>query len=325
MKQARILSLASPANANAVAAVIAILRLIFFIGVAAGHEVSPEWLDDLHLGSRSNTHHDGPGQHDCASPELTDNDRARADANMIKTFGKTGDDMSKMDLSNIVKGVAAKAKVYEMLGAASASSENVGGDELSIGIDDAGDLWNRNLALNPSYSLVNLPIVYHVLTKQHIPKTDSTLDAIRPSATAQQLTFMTEKTNELYNIYDKVSKSSVQWASFVHDQTIYHNNYIFNGDCDSLSNIGSIVNQAPEWEFKLHVIICESTNWSGVASFPSSYAVTDARHNMVRVEYRAVACYNDKKEFLCDQTNGQNVSHTRWWRTRSTVLAHEFG
>ena len=317
MKQARILFLVSSASTAA------ILRLLFFIGVAAGHEGSPEWLDDLHLGSRNN-HHDGPGLHDCGSPEPTDNDRARADANMIKTFGKTGDDMSRMDLSSIVKGVAARAKVYEMLGAA--SSENEGGDDLSIGIDDAGDLWNRNLALAPAYSLVNLPIVYHVLTGQHIPKPkNSTLDAIRPSATEKQLAFMTEKTNELYNIYDKVSKSSVQLASFVHDRTIYHNSYIFNGDCDTLSNFGSIVNQAPEWQFKLHVIICESTKWSGITALPHQYAVTDAQHNMVLVDYRAVACYNDKKEFLCDQTNGKNISHTRWWRTRSTVLAHEFG
>ena len=205
MKQAKVLSLMSSSSATT------ILRLIFilFIGVAEGHAVSPEWLDDLHLGSRNN-YHDGPGQHDCASPELTDNDRARADANMIKTFGKSGDDMSKMDLSNIVKGVAARKKAEDILMGTINAEYAEGGDELSIGIDDAGDLWSRNLALNPSYSLVNLPIVYHVLTKQHIPKTDSTLDAIRPSATAQQLTFMTEKTNELYNIYDKVSKSSVQ-------------------------------------------------------------------------------------------------------------------
>ena len=266
----------------------------------------------------------GPGHHDCGSPEPTDNDRARADANMIKTFGKTGDDMSRMDLSNIVKGVAAKIKLEGKLGAA--SNEGEGGDDLSIGIDDAGDLWNRNLALTPAYSLVNLPIVYHVLTGQHIPKPNNpTQDAVRPSATVQQLAFMTEQTNKLYKIYDKVSKSSVQWASFVHDRTIYHNNYIFNDDCGSLSDYNSIVTKAPEWQFKLHVIICESTKWSGVAWFPNAFAVTDVRHNVVRVEYRAVACYNDKQEFLCDQTNGKNVSHTRWWKTRSFTLAHEFG
>ena len=317
MKQAKVLSLMSSSSATTILRLI----LLFFIGVAEGHAVSPEWLDDLHLGSRNN-YHDGPGQHDCASPELTDNDRARADANMIKTFGKSGDDMSKMDLSNIVKGVAARAKVQEMMGAA--SSENEGGDAV-IDTADAGDLWSRNLVSSPAYSLVNMPIVYHVLTGQHIPKSDSTLDAVRPSATEKQIEFMTEKTNELYKIYNKVSKSSVQWASFVHDRTIYHSNYIFNGDCSSISDYNSIVTKAPEWQFKLHVIICESTQWSGVAWFPSSFAVTDVRHNVVRVEYRAVACYNDKNEFLCDQTNGMNVSHTRWWRTRSTVLAHEFG
>ncbi len=306
------LSIASPA-----AFVAAILRNLLLVGVTAGHVVSPEWLDNLH----------GPGHHDCASPELTDTDRARADANMIKTFGKTGDDMSKMDLSNIVKGVATRAKAKASFGIASSENDE-GGDDVGTGSEidmDIGDLWNRNLALNPAYSLVNMPVVYHVLTGQHIPKSNATLDAVRPSATAKQLAFMTEKTNELYNIYDKVSKTSVRWASFVQDQTIYHSDYIFNKDCDSLSDYTSIVTKASEWQFKLHVIICESTQWSGVASFPNSFAITDVRQNVVQVEYRAVACYNDKKEFLCDQTNGKNVSHTRWWRTRSTVLAHELG
>jgi hypothetical protein len=307
-----ILSITSPAY------VVAIFHHLLFVEVAAGHVVSPEWLDNLH----------GPGRHDCASPELTDTDRARADYNMIKTFGKTGDDMSKMDLSAIIKGVSARAKAKGSFGIASSSESDeksdvgIGSGEIDI---DVGDLWNRNLAINPAYSLVNMPVVYHVMTGQHIPKSNAALDAVRPSATAKQLAFMTEKTNELYNIYDKVSKTSVQWASFVHDQTIYHNNYIFNKDCSSLSDYTSIVTKASEWQFKLHVIICESTQWSGVASFPNAYAVTDVKHNVVRVEYRAVACYDDKNEFLCDQTNGKNVSHTRWWRTRSTVLAHELG
>ena len=224
---------------------------------------------------------------DCASPEPTAEDEARADYNMIKTFGKTGDDMSKMDLSAIIKGLSARAKAKGSFGIASSESDEksdvgIGSDEIDI---DVGDLWNRNLAINPAYSLVNMPVVYHVMTGQHIPKSNATLDAVRPSATAKQLAFMTEKTNELYNIYDKVSKTSVQWASFVHDQTIYHNNYIFNKDCSSLSDYTSIVTKASEWQFKLHVIICESTQWSGVASFPNAYAVTDVKHNVVRVEY----------------------------------------
>jgi len=267
-----------------------------------------------------------PVHHDCGSPEPTEDDKARADANMIKTFGKIGDDMSKLDLSAVVKGVAARNKADGMIMAtgedAIASNGNVGD---AIDIDEAADLWSRNLQLSPTYSLVDLPIVYHVLTGQYIPKSNSTLNAIRPSATAKQLAFMTEQTNKIYNIYDKVSKQSVQWASFVHNQTIYHNNYIFANDCGNLSDYTSIVTKTPEWQFKLHAIICESTRWNGIAWFPNAFNVTDVKHNVVRLEYRALACYNDKKEFLCDQTNGKNVSHTRWWKTRSLTLAHEFG
>ncbi|KAL7437581.1 hypothetical protein ACHAXH_004619 [Discostella pseudostelligera] len=214
---------------------------------------------------------------------------------MIKIFGKIGDDLSKLDLSAVVKGVAARKKNDRMamvMGEdAIASNENEG----DVAVDEA-ELWSRNLQLfNPTYSLVSLPIVYHVLTGQYIPKSNATLNVIRPSATAKQLAFMTEKTNELYNIYDKVSKQSVQWASFVHNQTIYHNNYIFANDCGNLTDYTSIVTKAPEWQFKLHAIICESTRWSGVAWSPNAFAVTDVKHNVVRLEYRAVACYNEKK------------------------------
>ncbi len=323
MRVGRALSLGSATAAAASAA--GVLRILFIgAAVAVVHAVSPELLDDhKHRGNGNGG--GGPGRHDCASPELTDSDRARADANMIKTFGKIGDDLSKLDLSAVVKGVAARkhndGMVMVMGEDAIASKENEG----DVAVDEA-DLWSRNLQLfNPTYSLVNLPIVYHVLTGQYIPKSNATLNAIRPSATAKQLAFMTEQTNKLYNINDKVSKQSVQWASFVHNQTIYHNNYIFAKDCSSLSDYTSIVTKAPEWQFKLHAIICESTQWSGVAWYPNAFAITDVKHNVVRLEYRAVACYNDKKEFLCAQTNGKNISHTRWWRTRSTVLAHEFG
>jgi Pregnancy-associated plasma protein-A len=49
-------------------------------------------------------------------------------------------------------------------------------------------------------------------------------------------------------------------------------------------------------------------------------------HNLLRVDYRALACYDDDGNFLCELTSdGQQVSHTRWWRTRSVVVAHEIG
>jgi Pregnancy-associated plasma protein-A len=38
-----------------------------------------------------------------------------------------------------------------------------------------------------------------------------------------------------------------------------------------------------------------------------------------------VACYDDNNNFLCKLTNGTQVSNTRWWRSKSRVVAHEFG
>jgi hypothetical protein len=180
---------------------------------------------------------------------------------------------------------------------------------------------NRQLQLNPDYLLVDMPIVYHILVNQNNNGIGS------PSATQLQLNFMTAMTNKLYEVYDKSTLTSVNWATFVEDPSspIEHTG-TFNKDCGSLTDleIQNIVSAAPEWQYKLHCIICESNQWSGVASFPSSYSVGNPRHNMVRVEYRAVACYDEDGNFLCDLTDGQ-ISHTRWWRTRSTVLAHEIG
>jgi hypothetical protein len=138
---------------------------------------------------------------------------------------------------------------------------------------------------------------------------------------------MMNKTNELFNIYSRVSKTSVQWASFVHGQTIYHGNIEFGQDCNYLGDalLSKIIRDAPEWQFKLHCIVCESMEWSGIASFPTYFSPTNLRHNLVFAKYRAFACYDEEGRFLCEPTMGQNRSHTRWWRTRSTVLAHELG
>jgi hypothetical protein len=163
-------------------------------------------------------------------------------------------------------------------------------------------------------------VVYHVLTKQ-----DNGDGSGSPTATSAQINFMNHMTNKLFTVYDKVSQTSVAWATFVVSDIIYHDNLTLDKDCGSLSDsdVSNIITGVNEWQFKLHNIICESDNWSGVASFPSSYSVTSVRHNMIRCEYRAVACYDEHKNFLCEQIDGQNVSHTRWWRTRSTVEAHE--
>jgi len=72
--------------------------------------------------------------------------------------------------------------------------------------------------------------------------------------------------------------------------------------------------------------VCESTKFSGKATGPAEYSVTSALHNTFCVDYRALACYDEDGNFLCELSNqGEKVSHTRWWRTRSVVMAHEIG
>eukprot|EP00978_Attheya_sp_CCMP212_P023103 scaffold69974_cov51-Attheya_sp.AAC.1 len=147
-----------------------------------------------------------------------------------------------------------------------------------------------------------------------------------PSVTQKQLNFMTEMTKILYKIYDKVSKTTIQWATFVQDQTIIHDR-TYNKDCQYLlpNKVSDIVAESDEWESKLDVIICESNEWSGVEHRFLFYPVTDPQHNMFRVEYHVIACNDEDGNFLCEPTDVKNISHTRWHRTRSTVLAHKLG
>jgi Pregnancy-associated plasma protein-A len=171
-----------------------------------------------------------------------------------------------------------------------------------------------------AYRLVDIPLVYHVLSNQGSQKT-------RPSMTDAQRGQATNATNQRYSIYDKRSKQSIQFASFVTNDTIVHRNFTFKGDCRDLSDaqLKSIVTRAEDWQFKMHVVVCEFADISGTASFPFDFGVTDPQHNLLRVDHRALACYDDDGNFLCNPTLGQNVSYTRWWRTRSNVLAHEIG
>jgi hypothetical protein len=80
----------------------------------------------------------------------------------------------------------------------------------------------------------------------------------------------------------------------------------------------------------MHVIVCELAAISGIESFPEYYNVTNPLHNVIHVDYRALASYDDQTgQYLCN--NGVNaltnkpISHTQWWRTRSGVVAHEIG
>ena len=212
-------------------------------------------------------------------------------ANEMRMYGKTVNEMTKEELSELVQSVADSKR------------------------KNGGSLRARNLQLSPEYKLVGLPVVTHVLTQQDNGDTSGS-----PTATAAQITFVNDMTNRLFKIYDKASQTDVQWASFVESQTVYHDTLTgMNYDCNSLTSTdyNNIITSVAEWQFKLHNIICESNQWSGKASFPSTYSVTNVLHNMIRCEYRALACYDDLGNFLCAQTGGQNISHTRWWRTVS--------
>jgi len=257
---------------------------------------------------------------DCACAEPTYTEMKRAANNEIKVFGKPGMDILESEQIQMFSSLVSHGR---------RATENAHDHDHNHDHDHEhhhhhgdGGLRSRNLQNDPTYTLNGLPLVYHILPNQRDAKGDG-----NPSATDAQLEFMTQMTNQLYSIYDKNSKETIQWATFVQDQKIIHTNEI-NKDCNNLSNkeIAGIVESSNEWKYKLHVIICESDMWSGVASFPFMFPVDSPSHNMVRVDYRAIACYDEEGNFLCDPTpDGKQVSHTRWWRTRSTVLAHELG
>lgn len=172
-----------------------------------------------------------------------------------------------------------------------------------------------------AYTLVDMPIVFHILSNQNNGGLGN------PSLTPSQRDFAIKMTSSLYNVYDKQTKASVQFATFIANQTIHHDYVTTTKDCSDMSEdaFNSIVTQVDEWEFKFHAIVCESNQFSGRASFPTDYYVTHPLHNAILVDYRAFACHDEVGNFLCDLVNGEPVSHTRWWRSRSTVMAHEIG
>ena len=171
------------------------------------------------------------------------------------------------------------------------------------------------------YRLLNIPIVYHVLTNQDNGGMGS------PSLTDNQRDFATQIINQLYRIYDKNSFETTQFAHFVTEGTQFHD-IAMTGDCRSMdeADMASVVQTVQEWQFKFHVIVCESSQMSGIASFPEMYEPTHSLHNLVRIDYRAFACYDENGTYLCKvSASGEKISHTRWWRTRSTTVAHEIG
>ena len=175
---------------------------------------------------------------------------------------------------------------------------------------------------NAPYQLDGVPIVYHIL-----PNNDNG-GVGAPSLTEAQIDYATQTTNRLFEIYDKQTKQTVQFARFVHGGTVVHDVEL-NGDCGrlSLSFLAELVRTVPEWQFKFHAVVCESNESSGTASLPEFYPPDSPLHNLMRMDYRAYACFDDEGNFLCEarNENGDPVSHTRWWRTRSATQAHELG
>jgi hypothetical protein len=256
-------------------------------------------------------------QNDCGNPIPSEEHKIRSQQNEIQILGTPGSAMSTQDLSGVVSKLAKRQKLRQELNGA----EEFVYDVAATLASSSGSSEPLSTAAAVVYTLRGLPIVYHILQNNNNGGTGN------PTATAAQLDFTTNMTNRLYTIYDKTTKTSLSWATFVTSQTVVHSQSI-NYDCDDLSDndFQNIVTKVSEWQFKLHAIICESNNWSGVASFPGWYSVTHVLHNVVRIDWRALASRDDYGNFLATPSiNGQNISFTRWWRTRSTVLAHEFG
>jgi len=141
-------------------------------------------------------------------------------------------------------------------------------------------------------------------------------------------------TNHLFEIYDRSTGTTESFATFVTSgETVVHDAVFNNLDCnelvgttDGLIHIADLVKTVPEWEFKFHAFVCESSMWSGITYIPDLFPVDDPIHNVFWMDYRAIACYDDDDNFLCELSDaGEQVSHTRWWRSRSVVAAHEIG
>lgn len=237
-------------------------------------------------------HHDQT--HDCAQL-VPDAATTEAFERNERAFlgGKTGLELSKQELGDLFNSMKPKDKL------------NLLGKDLK--------------AIALTYTLKNIPLVYHVLENSDNGGTGS------PGlVTDAQLNWATTQTNQLYTIADKLDQTAadVSFASFVTDSIIRHQTGY--GDCANMdtATLGSIAQAVTNWQYKMHVVVCESDDWSGVASFPNSYAVTSPMHNLHRIDWRALASYDDNGISLLNE--GQPVN-TRWWRTRSTVVAHEIG
>jgi len=227
-------------------------------------------------------------EHDCGCAKPTVGDRVAANIAEILFFGVPGSNITSSEQTEILGGAF--------------SGES------------------RRILADKTYRLKDIPLVYHVLVNQNTGARGSA------SMTAKQAAHTTKITNDVFRIYNRDTKKTSQWANFVHDSTVVHED-VFTEDCSFYSSrFQNYVKKVEDWQFKLHFFVCElGTQISGFTSFPNYFDVTNPDHNMLFTDYRALACRDEKGKFMCDLTYGNEVSHSRWWRTESRVLAHEMG
>ena len=151
------------------------------------------------------------------------------------------------------------------------------------------------------YTLVNIPVRFHLLRTSVVTTTRVNQAMLR-------------------HMVDALNEDYAGFATFVYNGTVVQTR---TNNCDNLSaaDYNALINARGEVQttYKLHAIICNLAEYSGIASFPTDFTTSDPQHNAVRIDYRAVACRN--------RTTGAalNNCNPKWWRTRSMVISHEFG
>ena len=196
------------------------LFLISFVAVVVqAHEHD-------NITAHEHADHDHAHHHDCGNPDSTPEEMNRARQNEIEMFGISVAEMNFNDLSDVV---------------ASAAATKVNGTVLGRSMRGSG--LRRKLQFQPAYTLIGLPMVYHVLKNQ---------GSGNVAANDVQLEHVTFITNTLYNIYDKSTQTSVQWATFKTDEIIRHEDRI-SGDCGDIGKDTrrDIIKRVPDWEFKV--------------------------------------------------------------------------
>jgi len=168
-------------------------------------------------------------------------------------------------------------------------------------VDELGEQEVAVMAATNTYTLRDVPVRFHLLRTSKVNPRRVNEAMVR---------HMVDALNEDYRGF----------ISFVYNGTIIQQR---PRACDDLTSLDYRVLVKARGEVdtahKMHVVICDLAEFSGVASFPGDFPVTDVRHNLVRIDYRAVACKH--------RNTGAplNSCSPKWWRTRNAVITHEFG